>query len=51
MICAIADLENAAQRFSEREAGQQTVIYVLVWPRMLSGSATVKNAVWIHDAL
>lgn len=47
----MADLGNAAQRFSEREAGQQTVMYVLVLPRMLSSSATLTNAIWILDAL
>jgi len=51
VICAVADLGNAAQRLSGRESGQQIGVSVLVSPRTLSGSATLENAVWIHDAL
>lgn len=51
VVCATADLGNMAQRFSEREAGQQALICELVLPRMWSSSATLKNSTCIHDIL
>jgi len=47
----LKQMGNAAQRFSSGEAEQRTVMGVWALPRVLSSSAVLEGAVWIHYGL